>query len=218
DAGLVPMLAAGSAGTANAGSIDPLVDLAGVCRESRIWFHVDGAYGAPAAMTDGHAFLREGFALADSLSLDPHKWLFAPFDTGALLVRPAGAARRVHGTRRLHRGHRDRSAGSARVLRPRHGTVAALPRAEAVDHVQAARRRYVSTRDRRQHRLARIPGRAGGRRAAARAPGLGLEHQLLPLSSRRGRCGDAGPPQCGHPAAPRRKRRNRAVADHARWP
>src|SRR5690606_37265482 len=92
-AGLVPMLAAGSAGTANAGSIDPLVDLGGVCREARIWFHVAGAYGAPAATTDGHALLREGFALADSLSLDPHKWLFAPFDTGALLVREPQALR-----------------------------------------------------------------------------------------------------------------------------
>ena len=86
-AGLVPMMAVGSAGTANAGSIDPLVDLAAVCGQAGVWFHVDGAYGAPAAMTPGHAFLREGFALADSLSLDPHKWMFAPFDTGALLVR-----------------------------------------------------------------------------------------------------------------------------------
>jgi glutamate/tyrosine decarboxylase-like PLP-dependent enzyme len=86
-AGLVPAMAVGSAGTANAGSIDPLIELAAVCRDANIWFHVDGAYGAPAAMTPGHAFLREGFTRADSLSLDPHKWLFAPFDTGVLLVR-----------------------------------------------------------------------------------------------------------------------------------
>lgn len=92
-AGLVPMMAVGSAGTANAGSIDPLVELAGACRTAGIWLHVDGAYGAPAAMTSGHAFLREGFALADSLSLDPHKWLFAPFDTGVLLVRDPQALR-----------------------------------------------------------------------------------------------------------------------------
>ena len=92
-AGLAPALVAGSAGTANAGSIDPLVDLAAVCRDAGVWFHVDGAYGAPAAMTDGHAFLRDGFAHADSLSLDPHKWLFAPFDTGVLLVRDPQALR-----------------------------------------------------------------------------------------------------------------------------
>ena len=93
EAGLVPMMVVGSAGTANAGSIDPLVELASVCGEANVWFHVDGAYGAPAAMTRTHAFLREGFALADSMSLDPHKWLFAPFDTGVLLVRDAQALR-----------------------------------------------------------------------------------------------------------------------------
>jgi aromatic-L-amino-acid/L-tryptophan decarboxylase len=87
EGGLIPMMVAGSAGTANAGSIDPLVELAAVCRETGVWFHVDGAYGAPAAMTAAYAFLREGFAQADSMSLDPHKWLYAPFDTGVLLVR-----------------------------------------------------------------------------------------------------------------------------------
>lgn len=94
--GRVPLMAVGSAGTANAGSIDPLVALARVCHKSGLWFHVDGAYGAPAAMTPGHAFLREGFALADSLSLDPHKWLFAPFDTGVLLVRDPSALREAY--------------------------------------------------------------------------------------------------------------------------
>ena len=96
DVGLVPMMAVGSAGTANAGTIDPLVELAEVCRASGVWFHVDGAYGAPAAMTAGHAFLREGFARADSLSLDPHKWLFAPFDTGVLLVRDPASLREAY--------------------------------------------------------------------------------------------------------------------------
>ena len=87
DAGLVPAMVAASAGTANAGSIDPLVELAAACREIGTWFHVDGAYGAPAALTPAYEFLHDGFARADSLSLDPHKWLFAPFDTGVLLVR-----------------------------------------------------------------------------------------------------------------------------------
>ncbi len=85
--GLVPAMVAGSAGTANAGTIDPLAALALACREAGVWFHVDGAYGAPAAMTQAYASLREGFARADSLSLDPHKWLYAPFDIGVLLVR-----------------------------------------------------------------------------------------------------------------------------------
>ena len=86
-AGLLPTMAVGSAGTANAGSIDPLVELSVVCGEANVWFHVDGAYGAPAAMTPGYESLRAGLARADSMSLDPHKWLFAPFDTGVLLVR-----------------------------------------------------------------------------------------------------------------------------------
>ncbi|MGH8128443.1 MAG: pyridoxal phosphate-dependent decarboxylase family protein [Gammaproteobacteria bacterium] len=86
-ADLVPALVAGSAGTANAGTVDPLTEIAAVCREAGVWFHIDGAYGAPAAMTETYTFLREGFAQADSLSLDPHKWLYAPFDMGALLVR-----------------------------------------------------------------------------------------------------------------------------------
>ncbi|NUS38849.1 MAG: hypothetical protein HOQ02_07470 [Lysobacter sp.] len=85
--GLVPVMVAGSAGTANAGSIDPLRALADIAVAAGAWFHIDGAYGAPAAMTASHTFLREGFARADSMSLDPHKWLFAPFDVGALLVR-----------------------------------------------------------------------------------------------------------------------------------
>jgi glutamate/tyrosine decarboxylase-like PLP-dependent enzyme len=87
DAGLVPAMVAASAGTANAGSIDPLLELAAASHEFGVWFHVDGAYGAPAALAPAYAFLRDGFAQADSLSLDPHKWLFAPFDTGVLLVR-----------------------------------------------------------------------------------------------------------------------------------
>lgn len=93
EAGLVPAMVAASAGTANAGSIDPLPELAAVCREAGTWFHVDGAYGAPAALTPAYAFLRQGFTQADSLSLDPHKWLYAPFDIGVLLVRDP---RRLH--------------------------------------------------------------------------------------------------------------------------
>lgn len=95
---LIPAMVAGSAGTANAGTVDPLAEIAAVCREAGVWFHVDGAYGAPAAMTEAYAFLREGFARADSLSLDPHKWLYAPFDLGALLVRDPERLRAAYAT------------------------------------------------------------------------------------------------------------------------
>ncbi|MGH8271879.1 MAG: pyridoxal phosphate-dependent decarboxylase family protein, partial [Gammaproteobacteria bacterium] len=94
--GLHPVMVVASAGTANAGTIDPLAELAAVCRETDLWFHVDGAYGAPAAMTARYAHLREEFALADSLSLDPHKWLYAPLDIGALLVRDPARLRAAY--------------------------------------------------------------------------------------------------------------------------
>lgn len=95
DAGRIPACVGASAGTTNTGAIDPLDEIADVCEEHGVWLHVDGAYGAPAAMTERHAHLRRSFARADSLSLDPHKWLFAPFDAGCTLVRDRRAAARA---------------------------------------------------------------------------------------------------------------------------
>ena len=93
--GLLPACICASAGTANTGAIDPLERIGSVARGHGVWFHVDGAYGAPAATTESYSFLRRGFALADSLSLDPHKWLFAPLDVGCILLRDAEASRRT---------------------------------------------------------------------------------------------------------------------------
>ncbi|MGB7554513.1 MAG: pyridoxal-dependent decarboxylase [Candidatus Korobacteraceae bacterium] len=92
-AGLTPIAIVGSAGTVSTGSIDPLLELAEVARESGAWFHVDGAYGALAAIAEPEKFA--GLNQADSLSLDPHKWLYQPLDCGCLLYRDAGAARRA---------------------------------------------------------------------------------------------------------------------------
>ncbi len=95
-AGLRPFLVAGSAGTTNTGAVDDLEALGRVARAERLWFHVDGAYGAFFMLTDrGRARLR-GIAEADSIVLDPHKTLFLPFGTGGLLVRDAGSLRRAH--------------------------------------------------------------------------------------------------------------------------
>lgn len=90
-AGLLPACICASAGTANTGAIDPLEDLADLAERTGVWFHIDGAYGAPAAATAGYHHLRRTFARADSLSLDPHKWLFAPIDVGCILVRDPAA-------------------------------------------------------------------------------------------------------------------------------
>lgn len=95
DEGLVPAVICASAGTANTGAIDPLLDIARVAREHDVWFHVDGSYGAPAVLTEEYSWMSEAFASADSLSLDPHKWLFAPADAGCILVRDEEAARRA---------------------------------------------------------------------------------------------------------------------------
>jgi aromatic-L-amino-acid decarboxylase len=82
----------GTAGTVNTGSIDPLDEMATVARANGLWFHIDGAYGALAAGAVPEKF--RGLAQADSLSLDPHKWLYQPLDCGCLLYRdPANAQR-----------------------------------------------------------------------------------------------------------------------------
>lgn len=94
--GMTPFLVAGNAGTVNTGAVDPLRELAAVAAEERLWFHVDGAYGACFAMTGRGRRVLDGIELADSVVLDPHKGLFVPYGTGALLVRDAAALRRAH--------------------------------------------------------------------------------------------------------------------------
>ena len=91
--GREPIAVIASAGTVNTGSIDPLREIAAIARSHDLWMHVDGAYGALAAIAAPEKF--DGLALADSLSLDPHKWLYQPLDCGCLLYRDVGSA---HGT------------------------------------------------------------------------------------------------------------------------
>jgi aromatic-L-amino-acid/L-tryptophan decarboxylase len=86
-AGLVPALLVGSAGTVNAGIIDPLGELADVAEADGLWYHVDGAYGAFGVLDPGIAARYRGMERADSLTLDPHKWLGVPVDAGCALVR-----------------------------------------------------------------------------------------------------------------------------------
>ncbi len=92
--GFVPAAVVATAGTIGSGAVDPLEELAEVCHETGLWLHVDGAYGALAAAAPSGAYLRAGLASADSLSLDPHKWLFVPIDTSCLLVRDMESMRR----------------------------------------------------------------------------------------------------------------------------
>jgi aromatic-L-amino-acid decarboxylase len=96
DAGMTPFLVAGSAGTTATGAVDDLPELARVARESNLWFHVDGAYGAFFNLTERGRTALRGIELADSVILDPHKTLFLPFGTGALVVRDARTLQRAH--------------------------------------------------------------------------------------------------------------------------
>ena len=94
--GLRPFLLVGSAGTIHTGAIDPLDELADVAADERVWFHLDGAYGAFFHVCPELRPLLAGLPRADSLALDPHKGLFLPYGTGALLVRDGAALRAVH--------------------------------------------------------------------------------------------------------------------------
>ena len=90
-AGYVPFMVVGSAGTVSTGAIDPLPEIAALCADRGLWFHADGAYGAPAAALDEAPAALRGLAEADSVALDPHKWLYSPLEAGCALVR-SGAA------------------------------------------------------------------------------------------------------------------------------
>jgi aromatic-L-amino-acid decarboxylase len=95
-AGMVPFCAVASAGTTNTGAIDPLPEIAALCRREDLWLHVDGAYGGAFVLTDRGRRRLAGIEHADSVVLDPHKGLFLPFGTGALLVRDVSALRAAH--------------------------------------------------------------------------------------------------------------------------
>jgi len=83
--GILPLAVVATAGTTLTGAIDPIDALADICAEHQVWLHVDGAYGAPAAAVMPEAF--KGMERADSLTVDPHKWLYLPKACGAVLVR-----------------------------------------------------------------------------------------------------------------------------------
>ena len=87
DRGFLPLLVVGNAGTVAVGAIDPLPEIAVICRKHRLWFHVDGAYGAPAAALPEAPAELAGLREADSVALDPHKWLYSPLEAGCALLR-----------------------------------------------------------------------------------------------------------------------------------
>ena len=93
EAGHLPIAVAASAGTVNSGAIDPLAALRHLCDRYGLWLHVDGAYGAPAILSTRYRQELEPIAQADSVALDPHKWLYVPVEAGLVLIRDGQAMR-----------------------------------------------------------------------------------------------------------------------------
>jgi glutamate/tyrosine decarboxylase-like PLP-dependent enzyme len=91
--GLQPFCVVASAGTVNTGAVDPLAEIAEIAKEFGLWFHIDGAYGVLAALDETKRPLFRGLDQADSVSLDPHKWLYVPIDSGCLLFHDEARAR-----------------------------------------------------------------------------------------------------------------------------
>jgi aromatic-L-amino-acid decarboxylase len=109
-AGRRPFCVIGNAGTVNTGAIDDLAALADLCRREKLWFHVDGAFGALAAISDQLRPLVAGIDRADSVAFDLHKWLYMPYDVGCVLVRDREAHQRPFAT---HASYLSREARGA---------------------------------------------------------------------------------------------------------
>jgi aromatic-L-amino-acid/L-tryptophan decarboxylase len=91
NAGLIPLLVTGTAGSVGTGAVDPLNEIAAICKKHDCWFHIDGAYGGFAAALPELKNLFNGIELADSIAIDPHKWLYSPLEAGCTLVKDGNA-------------------------------------------------------------------------------------------------------------------------------
>jgi len=93
--GFTPFFVVGTAGTVSTGAVDPLSEIAAFCRDEDLWFHVDGAYGGFAAAAPNAPAALAGMAEADSLAIDPHKWLYTPLEAGCALIRDVAFLRQA---------------------------------------------------------------------------------------------------------------------------
>jgi glutamate/tyrosine decarboxylase-like PLP-dependent enzyme len=114
--GFKPACVIATAGTTNAGSIDDIAAIHAICQRENIWFHVDGCIGALLKLSTHHAHLVAGIELADSLALDPHKWLHAPFNTSCALVRNRQQHRDTFALHPAYLEEKPRGIGSGEFL------------------------------------------------------------------------------------------------------
>ena len=106
--GFVPMCVIGNAGTVNTGAIDDLAGLANICDREKIWFHVDGAFGALAALVPSQSPRLNGMERADSVAFDLHKWMYLPYEIGCILVRNRDLHREAFTLTPTYLAHNDR--------------------------------------------------------------------------------------------------------------
>ncbi|MDP2732559.1 MAG: pyridoxal-dependent decarboxylase, partial [Hoeflea sp.] len=116
EAGLNPACVIATAGTVNTGAIDDLLAIEAICRAEGMWFHVDGCIGALIAIAPENKARVAGIEKADSVALDPHKWLHAPFEVGCALVRDRGAHRGTFATTSEYLETTERGIASAHWL------------------------------------------------------------------------------------------------------
>src|SRR5579864_1297166 len=107
-AAMQPFCVVGNAGTINTGATDDLRALARICKDESLWFHVDGAYGALARLSENLRGVVDGIEEADSLAFDLHKWMYLPFEAGCVLVRDAATHRRTFAANQTYFGNVDR--------------------------------------------------------------------------------------------------------------
>ena len=155
-AGDVPLMVVGTAGSVSTGAVDPLRAIAAICREHGAWFHVDGAYGGLAAAVPGASDDLRALAEADSVAVDPHKWLYAPLEAGCALVRDAEALRAAFSYHPPYY-HFDGTRHELRRLRA--AELPRLPRAQGVARAAAGGGCRLSADDRRRHRAVADDGR-----------------------------------------------------------
>ncbi len=115
EAGCQPFCVVGNAGAVNTGSIDDLDTLADICQRERLWFHVDGAFGALAMLSPGLRRLLKGMERADSLAFDLHKWMYIPYEVGCVLVRREQDHRRAFSLTPAYLSHAERGLAAGSV-------------------------------------------------------------------------------------------------------